>query len=352
MKRRTLFTFVGMVFLMAFVIFGTSYAESKVYRWKFPVFWDKGSYYWEINGPEFADLVKEMSNGQLILMPFGPGEIVSALDQADALSRGTFEIMVWHDGYWSGRNTGVGYYGYLPFGPWSMDEFNYWLWEEGGIELIREYYNEANIHYLGNSGYDDLEPIFSKKPIRTVEDFSDIKMRSSGLALTFFKNLGASVVALGGDQTYEALQRGVIDAAEHTPASMMMDMGVHEVTDYVIQPIAHQPYTNVAYYVHKPAWEKLPDHLKRILESASRVIYQRLKHESHKREFEAKDQLEEKGMEFIHFPEEEQAKMEKLAREIWKSHAKDSDFAHKVIKSQTDYLKKIGRLPESWQLEK
>jgi TRAP-type mannitol/chloroaromatic compound transport system substrate-binding protein len=292
-----------------------------------------------------------MSNGQLILTPFGPGEIVSALDQADALSRGTFEIMVWHDGYWAGRDTGVGYYGYLPFGPWNMDEFNYWLWEEGGIELIRGYYSDANIYYVGNSGYDDLEPIFSKKPIRTVEDFKNIKMRSSGLALSFFKNLGASVVALGGDQTYEALQRGVIDAAEHTPASMMMDMGVQEVTDYVIEPIAHQPYTNVAYYVHKPTWEKLPDHLKAILESATRVIYERLKNESHKRELDAKEKLEEQGMEFIYFPEEEQAKMEKLARELWKEQSKDSDFAYKVIKSQTDYLKKIGRLPETWQLD-
>jgi len=92
MKKRTLLFLASIVFVLSFVTFGTSYAESKVYRWKFPVFWDKGSYYWEINGPEFAELVKEMSNGQLILTPFGPGEIVSALDQADALSRGTFEI--------------------------------------------------------------------------------------------------------------------------------------------------------------------------------------------------------------------------------------------------------------------
>ncbi|MFZ7126456.1 MAG: TRAP transporter substrate-binding protein [Desulfobacterales bacterium] len=351
MKSRNNLIGVGILFVLVFVNFSFVFAQSEVVRWKMPCFWDKGSYYYRINGPEFADLVKEMSNGQMLISVFGPGEIVNALDQADALSRGTFEMMVWHDGYWAGRDMGVGYLGYLPFGPWNYTDFNYWFWEEGGVELAREYYDSVNIYYLGNGGYSDLEPIFSKKPIRTVEDFKGLKMRSSGVALSFFQNLGASVVALGGDQTYEALQRGVIDAAEHTPASMMMDMGVQEVTEYAVEPIAHQPYTNMAYYVNKSAWEKLPDNLKAILHSATRVICERLLNESRKMEFTAKEELKAKGMKFIWLPEEEQEKMRVIAETLWREHAKKSEFAYKVIKSQTDFLKKDGRLPEDWSLD-
>ncbi|MBN1225436.1 MAG: TRAP transporter substrate-binding protein DctP [Deltaproteobacteria bacterium] len=316
-----------------------------------PVLWAKGTDYYKVGGPEFAALVKKMSDGKFIITPFGPGEISGALDYGDGLSKGTFEMALWHDGYWAGRDMGVGYFGYMPFAQMDFSDFNYWFWEGGGVELAREYYDPLNIYYLSTSGYSDLEPVFSKKPIRSVEDFKGIKMRSSGIALSFFKNMGASPVALGGDATYEALSRGVIDAVEHTPAAMMMDMGVHEVTEYVIEPMYHQPYTNTAYYVYAPAWKKLPENFKAILTAASFQICEIFRTKSLKAEFEVKQKLKEKGMKFIWLPKEETDKMTKIAESLWKEHAKASPYAHKVIKSQTDFLKKLGRLPEDWKLD-
>ncbi len=349
MKKAKLLLSAGLVVILLFVTFST--VNAKVIRWKMPVLWAKGTNYYKIQGPDFCELVKNMSGGQFIITPFGPGEISKALDYGDGVSKGTFEMALWHDGYWAGRDMGLGYMGYLPFGPLDFDDFKYWFWEEGGVELVRAFYEKLDIYYLGVGGYSDLEPVFSKKPIRSVADFKGIKMRSSGVALSFFKNLGASVVALGGDQTYEALARGVIDAAEHTPASMMRDMGIHEVTEYVIEPIAHQPYTNVAYYVHAAAWKKLPDNFKAILSSAAIVIAESLKNKSRKSEFTVKKELQEKGMKFIWLPEEEQKKMSKIAEKLWKEHAKKSPFAYKIIKSQTDFLKKAGRLPKDWSLD-
>lgn len=339
---------VGLVLSIQFGIL--SFASAAV-NWRMPVLWAKGSYYYEINGPEFANLVKKMSNGEMNITPFGPGEIVKALDQGDALSRGTFEIMFWHDGYWTGRDTALGYFGYMPFANMNYDDFDYWFWQEGGVELVREYYRKANIHYIGNIGYSDLEPLFSKKPVTKMEDFKGLKMRSSGIALSFFKHMGASVVALGGDETYEALSRGVIDAVEHTPASMMLDMGIQEVTKYAIEPLAHQPYTNVAYYAYAPAWDKLPAHLKEIIFVATRQIYTRLRNESRKRETEAKKFLQGKGMQFIMLSQKEQEKMRNLAQDLWKQHAKETPFAHATIKSLTDFLKKEGRLQKDWKLD-
>lgn len=351
MKRTTILCSTGIVLLLVLTVLSNVCFAADVVRWKMPVLWAKGTDYYKVNGPEFCDLVNKMSDGKFIITPFGPGEIAAALDYGDGISKGTFEIALWHDGYWAGRDKGLGYLGYLPFGQLNFDDFKYWFWEEGGAELVRDYYDKLDIYYLGVGGYSDLEPVFSKVPINSIEDFKGIKMRSSGVALSFFKNLGVSVVALGGEQTYEALSRGVIDAAEHTPASMMFDMGVHEVTEYVIEPIAHQPYTNVAYFVNKNAWEKLPDNFKAILSSAAIEIAERLKNRSRKSEFEVKEKLKAKGMKFIWLSEEDQKKMSTIAETLWKEHAKESPFAYEIIKSQTDFLKKAGRLPMDWSLD-
>ena len=301
MKKGTVISGTSLALLLILTILSSTCLASDVVRWKMPVLWAKGTDFYKINGPEFADLVDKMSDGKFIITPFGPGEIASALDYGEGVSKGTYEISCWHDGYWAGRDMGLGYLAYLPFGPLNFDDFKYWFWEEGGVELARDFYDKLNIFYLGVGGYSDLEPVFSKVPINSLEDFKGIKMRSSGVALTFFENLGVSVVALGGEQTYEALSRGVIDAAEHTPAAMMNDMGIHEVTKYVIEPIAHQPYTNIAYFVNKDAWEKLPENYKAILQSATIEIAERLKNRSRKSEFQVKEQLKAKGMEFIKY---------------------------------------------------
>ncbi len=351
MKRRKLLKLLVCVGLIVAVQLATISMASAAVNWRMPCFWAKGSYYYTINGPEFADLVKKMSNGEMNITVFGPGELVKALDQVDAISRGTFEMMVWHDGYWAGKDIGIGYYGYIPFAKMTYDDFDYWMQEEGGLEMAREFYSKSNIYYIGGGGYNDLEPVFSKKPINKLEDFKGLKMRSSGVALSFFKEMGASVVALGGDETYEALSRGVIDAVEHTPSSMMLDMGIHEVTKYAVEPMAHQPFTNIAYYANAEAWKKLPDHLKAVVTAATRVQYLRLRNESHKKEPEAKKFLISKGMKFISFPQKEQDRMAAVAQKLWKVHAKQTPFAGKVIKSMTDYLKKEGRLPANYKLD-
>jgi len=135
------------------------------------------------------------------------------------------------------------------------------------------------------------------------------------------------------------------------PLRLMLDMGIHEVTKYAVEPMAHQPFTNIAYYANAEAWKKLPDHLKAVVTAATRVQYLRLRNESHKKEPEAKKFLISKGMKFISFPQKEQDRMAAVAQKLWKVHAKQTPFAGKVIKSMTDYLKKEGRLPANYKLD-
>jgi C4-dicarboxylate-binding protein DctP len=62
----------------------------------------------------------------------------------------------------------------------------------------------------------------SKRPIRNVEDFKGLKMRSFGpMGATTLKALGAMAVVTASEETYSALQQGVIDGAT-TPAGVFL----------------------------------------------------------------------------------------------------------------------------------
>lgn len=47
------------------------------------------------------------------------------------------------------------------------------------------------------------------------------------------------------------LSRGVLDVDKHMPTPIMKDLGIHEVTKYVIGPTPHQPYSSVNHMTYK-----------------------------------------------------------------------------------------------------
>ena len=69
----------------------------------------------------------------------------------------------------------------------------------------------------------------SKRPIRNVEDFKGLKMRSFGpMGATTLRALGAMAVVTASEETYSALQQGVIDGAT-TPAGVFLARKYYDV---------------------------------------------------------------------------------------------------------------------------
>ena len=72
----------------------------------------------------------------------------------------------------------------------------------------------------------------SKRPIKTVEDFKGLKMRSFGpMGATTLRALGAMAVVTASEETYTALQQGVIDGAT-TPAGVFLARKYYDVQKY------------------------------------------------------------------------------------------------------------------------
>ena len=95
--------------------------------------------------------------------------------------------------------------------PWQAEA---WYYHRGGLDMLREAYAKFNVYPVGVSWW-GVESIVSKKPIKTIDDFKGLKVRTpQGMIAEILTKLGASIVVLPGGEVYSALDKGVVDAAD------------------------------------------------------------------------------------------------------------------------------------------
>lgn len=103
----------------------------------------------------------------------------------------------------------------------------------------------------------------SKKPVRKLEDFKGLKVRATGLSAMIVESLGGTPVALPQPDTYEALQKGVVDATL-CPLETLKGWKQGEVIQYVVDT-SKIGYTTAMFVVmNQSKWQKLPPDLQKI----------------------------------------------------------------------------------------
>ncbi len=96
------------------------------------------------------------------------------------------------------------------------------------------------------------------KPVKTMEDFKGLKLRSPGTVAGMIKALGGTPVSMPMPDVYQALQKGVVEGAVF-PEETNKGWKMAEVIDYTIAcyPTAY----SVGFFVvmNKSRWESLSD---------------------------------------------------------------------------------------------
>jgi TRAP-type C4-dicarboxylate transport system substrate-binding protein len=135
--------------------------------------------------------------------------------------------------------------------------------------LIGKVYEKFGVKSLGAFDFATTEILCTNKPIRSLADFKGKKIRSGGIGATFYTMLGAGAVSLSAPEIYQALQLGTVDGAEYNDWLVNKEMGLHEVTKFVIEPCLHTGATDDKELIVNPkAWAELPDDLKSIVLAA------------------------------------------------------------------------------------
>src|SRR5579859_2814935 len=122
---------------------------------------------------KFCSSVAELSEGQLVIEPHGPGELSSIRDMFDSLKTGKIDLIITFPGY-ADFIPGTSFLTSYPLGLDRPDQWETWYYDLGGLELARRMFAPHGVYFLASVQH-DLNIIHSRVPIRTFEDFKGIK---------------------------------------------------------------------------------------------------------------------------------------------------------------------------------
>jgi C4-dicarboxylate-binding protein DctP len=107
----------------------------------------------------------------------------------------------------------------------------------------------------------------ANKPLRMPADYKGLKFRiqSSKVLEAQFRLLGATPQVMAFSEVYQALQTGVVDGQENTPANIYTQK-MHEVQKYTT--LTNHGYIGYVVVVNKKFWEGLPADIRGNLEKA------------------------------------------------------------------------------------
>ena len=315
--------------------------EQKKYEWRLVTSWPKNYPGLGMAPERIADLVEEMSNGQMKITVYGAGEQVPAFGVFDAVSSGSHQMG--HSGgyFWKGKVPAAQFFTSVPFGL-TADEINAWVNRGGGLELWREIYEPFNIYPIpaGNTGTQMFG--WFNKEINSLEDIKGLKMRIPGIGGEVLKEAGGIPVTLPGGELFTALQTGVIDATEWVGPYNDLTFGFHQAAKYYYYPGWHEPGPMLELLINMDAWNSLPKHLQVIIETATKAVNQDTLDEYLARNNQALTELiEVHGVELRKLPDDVIEEFRVISNEILSDLAKEDEVIGKVYDSYIEFKNNV-----------
>jgi TRAP-type C4-dicarboxylate transport system substrate-binding protein len=190
---------------------------------------------------EFIKGVNEKSKGEIEIKLLGGPEVVAVFDQLKAAATGVVDMIHGDPNYWAGI---------VPEGTIAQlakYKFEVKAFRESGIleTLTQAYIERGKVFFLGSTWIGMPFYIMTKKPVSKLEDIRGLKLRSmGGLSDVLLGEYGASVVKIASAETYEGLQRGIVDGALRNTVSLV-EFKEYEVMKNIIFPPAYGSYGSV-----------------------------------------------------------------------------------------------------------
>jgi TRAP-type mannitol/chloroaromatic compound transport system substrate-binding protein len=287
----------------------------------------------------------ERTSGELALVPFAAGDIVEVFEMSDAVAGGVLDGMLWQPIYWTltDRMPAAAFLSSFPMGLNHPHQWDMLFDSYGATALAQELYAKQGVHFVGHVHH-DLNLIHSKKPIRSLADFEGLKIRMpGGLVADCFTAIGARTVALAALDVYPALATGAIDAADFAGPAINYDLGLADVTDYIVMgppstPCLHQPVDLFEVSFNLQTWNRLPDHLKAILTDQVRTFSSLHFTGIQKANVDAWVKFAEAGTTVTRLSEEDVARFRQVAIPLWFQWANKDKDAARVFKLHLEVM--------------
>ena len=266
MKRRSFLAGAGLATAAASTLSAPAIA-SGTRRLKMVTTWPKNFPGLGVSAERLAQRISALTNGELEVKVFAAGELVPALEAFDTVSSGAADMYNGAEYYWQGKSVAFNFFTAVPFGM-TADEINAWIYWGGGQELWDELSAQFNVKAFMSANTGVQMGGWFRKEINTLEDFKGLKIRMPGLGGEVMRRLGAAAVTLPGNEIYQSLQAGTIDATEWVGPWNDVAFGFYQVAPYYYWPGFHEPGSALATGFNLDVWNSLTPFQQTAIETA------------------------------------------------------------------------------------
>jgi TRAP-type C4-dicarboxylate transport system substrate-binding protein len=275
----------------------------------------------------FADKVKELTNGQVEVKVFWPGQLVKTNEAFDSVRQGMVDGYSGSLLYFAGLVPEVNCQ-WLPFS-WSdpEDAVNVLL-NKGYMKIMADAVAKHGVTYLAPLSVATMG-LMTKSPIHKLEDLQGKKIRAVGMEAQIVKALGASAVAIAGAEQYMALQRGTVDGTDY-PWYTIEKYKFYEVLEYITAPALHTPGV-IEIVMNQKTFQALTPDEQAAVKKAAMAAMDRSFKMTPQFDQEAIDAAAKRGVKIITLTNDELARFRKAVQPLWDEEAKKSEYSTKLV---------------------
>ena len=296
---------------------------------------------------KMAPVLATMTGGELKIDALPTKAVVPHRETIDAVANGILDGDLNAVSYFAGRDPAFAIMGDLIAGYDTPAQVQTFCMHGGGKEMLQKIYDKytnGRVHVIGCGPY-TKEALVSKIPIRGVDDFKGVKIRSpEGLAAEVFRRVGASPSSIPFSEVYTSLEKGIVDAADASAYVNNTASGMHKIAKYPIYPGIHSMAV-LQFIVNKRVWDGLTDAQRATLETWYYRAWTSQMRDADMEDLRlvARDKAAD-DLTVIDWAPEERRKFREIAVGAWEDYAKKSPLAREALDAHLNFMKSINLL--------
>ncbi|HEY9053989.1 MAG TPA: DctP family TRAP transporter solute-binding subunit [Rectinemataceae bacterium] len=225
-------------------------------------------YDWGVGAQRWADLVKEKTDGKVIVKPYFGSSLLAGkqTNWYQAVADGSIDFVVESTINASSVVKCLNLFN-LPFFMPSYEAVDKIENGKAGEMIIKEF-EKGGIKFLawGENGFRQITN--SKREIKTPDDMKGLKFRVVGspIFIDMFKTLGADAVSMSWADAVTAFQQGVVDGQEN-PKSVLTVVKIWEYHKYLTN--WYYVLDPLIFGVNERVWKSFPADIQKAIEEAA-----------------------------------------------------------------------------------
>ena len=338
MKSKNLFIYTILITICSLIIAGCNSSssnnaqengskENETITLKFATYFATTSLLWSEVSLPWMEKVTELTNGKVKFETYPAEQLGKAHDLLQLTKDGVTDISVFPANYVPDNMPLTNMIAGLPNLSKTANQgtlaYNDLLKQNKKV-LERDYLNNG-ITPLLQVVSPNYEIWTNEKELRVPEDFKGLKIRTpGGIANELYQSMGVVPVAISHTETYEALEKGVIDAVSYYSMAVE-NSGTMELLKYAVLP--HIGTAIHGLTINNKVWGNLPEDVQKAMTQAGQEVMEHVGVMYVEKTNQFNDDFSKNGGIVVELTQKEQDKWDKVTEEFNKAWLKKNKSA-------------------------